>query len=146
MKNQSVSIPFVRHLLAFLSFVIPTLVLGFGYKFHLFNDAYAQLAMYRDDVAMGYAFGSLIIQGVFWAWLCARLFIYETFIKRAVKLFCVAFPIGFSFNVCVIAAKHTMSSVTSFALYETVFTFLMYLIVCPLIALSYTMTASNKKT
>ena len=138
----SKSIPFSRHILAFLSFVIPTLMIGFGYKFGLLNEEYAQLEMYRDDVALFYAFGSLFIQGAFWAYICSKLFLEETFLNRTIKLFYLAFPIGLSFNVFVIAAKHVMSSVNTFALYETIFTLIMYLVICPLISLSYTLKAS----
>jgi hypothetical protein len=135
----------IRHIFAFLSFVIPTLVIGFIYKFGIFGSNYALLGMYRDDISMIFAFGSLIVQGIFWAYIYVKLLAREKFLYGAVKLFLLAFPIGLSFNVFVIGAKHVMTSVYQFAILEIGFTLLMYAVVCPLIALSYSFKKQNTK-
>lgn len=88
---------------------------------------------------MSFAFGSLFIQGAFWAYIYNKLFTSEKFITGALKLFLLSFPIGLSFNVLVIGAKHVMNSVSQFAILESGFTFIVYIVICPLIALSYSL-------
>lgn len=127
----------IRHLFAFLAFVIPTIIIGFGYKYGLFHKEYQNLGMYRKDIAASFGIFSMVIQGAFWAYICSKLFLKETFMKRSLKLFAIAFPLGLSFNVFMVGAKHTMTSLADFVIYETGFTFLMYLAICPLISLAY---------
>ncbi|MTI31387.1 hypothetical protein [Xanthovirga aplysinae] len=131
-------VPFIRHILAFLSFVIPTLIIGFTFKFKIFKEEYDALNMHRENIALLFAFGSLFIQGVFWPYICSTLFLQDSFLRRTLKLFSLAFPLGFSFGVCVIAAKHVMTSLEDFVVLETGFTLIMYAVVCPLISMCYT--------
>ncbi len=127
----------VRKVLAFLSFVIPTLIIGFAWKFWLFAEGYAALGMYREDIFFPFALGSLLVQGIFWSYLYAKLFAGESWARGALKLFALSFPLGISFNVFVIGAKHVMSSISNFALLETGFTVVMYTVVSILIAAAY---------
>ena len=135
-----------RHFFAFVSFTVPMLLIGFGYKYGVFRDEYAALGLYRDDILMSFAFGSLVIQGAFWAYIYNHLFVSEKFTSGALKLFLLAFPVGLSFNVFVIGAKHVMSSVSQFAILESGFTLIAYAVICPLIALSYSVTRKTRST
>lgn len=126
----------LKHLLAFFSFVIPTIILGFGYKYGIFAEEYAELGMYRDNITMELGIGSMLIQGAFWSYIASKLFLNETFWKKTVKLFIMMFPVGISFAVFMVGAKHVMTSVWDFILLETGFTLIMYVVICPLIALS----------
>lgn len=136
-SNSTKSWP--RHIFAFSSFVLPMLIIGFGYKYGVFKNEYAALGLYRNDILMSFAFGSLFIQGAFWAYIYTKLFANEKFIAGALKLFLLSFPVGLSFNVFVIGAKHVMNSVSQFTFLESGFTLLAYTIICPLIALSYSL-------
>ncbi|MBV1859595.1 MAG: hypothetical protein KUG77_14370 [Nannocystaceae bacterium] len=125
-----------RHALAFLAFVIPTLMVGFGWKYGLFREEYGALQMHRADISMVLAFGSLFIQAAFWAFVCSRLTAQGLW-RRAAHLFLLACPLGWSFAVCMVGAKHVMTSVPDFVMLESAFTVVMYLVVCPLISASY---------
>ena len=127
----------IRYLLSFLSFVIPTLVIGFEYKYGIFKEEYERLQMYREDISMPFAFASLFIQAGFWAYIGGKLYINDKYWIKTLKLFAIMFSVGLSFGVFVIGAKHTISSLANFAFLETGFTFIMYLVVCPLITLSF---------
>lgn len=127
----------MRHILAVLSFILPMLVIGSGYKYGVFKHEYEALGIYRAGISMPLAFGSLIIQSVFWAYLYTKLMSGERWISGAWTLFLLALPLGWSFNDFVIGAKHVMTSVSQFALLETGFTLVVYVLICPLIALSY---------
>lgn len=127
---------FARHALAFFAFVIPTLMVGFGWKYGLFRSEYEALQMHRRDISMVLAFGSLFIQAAFWAFVCARLSA-RGFLRRSVSLFLLACPVGWSFGVCMVGAKHVMTSVPDFVVLESGFTVVMYLVVCPLMSAAY---------
>lgn len=127
----------MKHILAVLSFILPMLVIGFGYKYGVFEHEYEALGIYRDGISMPFAIGSLIIQGIFWAYIYTKLMDGERWTNGAWKLFLLAFPLGLSFNVFVIGAKHVMTSVPQFVLLETGFTLAVYAVICPLIALSF---------
>lgn len=137
--KSEVTISWSRHFFAFLSFVLPMLIIGFGYKYGVYKNEYAALGLYRNDILMLFAFGSLFIQGMFWAYIYTKLFINEKFITGALKLFLLSFPVGLSFNVFVIGAKHVMNSVSQFAILESGFTLIAYAVICPLIAFSYSL-------
>ncbi len=126
-----------HHFMAVLAFVVPTVVLGFAWKFGVFREQYIALQIYRDDVAAPLALGSLFTQAIFFAWLCHKLLLELPFTKRTLKIFIYTFPLGWSYGVCMVGAKHVMTSVWTFTLYETAFIFLMHLVASPLIALSY---------
>ena len=126
-----------HHILATLAFVVPTIILGFSWKFALFKEQYTALGLYRADIAAPLAMGSLFIQAIFFAWLCQKLLLNLPFGQRTLKMFIYTFPLGWSYGVCMVGAKHLMTSVWTFTLYETAFILLMHLVACPLIALSY---------
>lgn len=134
----------LNHLLAFFSFVIPTIIIGFGYKYGIYADEYAKLGMYRDNIAAELGIGSMLIQGAFWTYIASKLYLMETFWKRTIKLFIMMFPVGLSFTVFMVGAKHVMTSVWDFTILETGFTTIMYVVICPLISLSFSLKKRKK--
>jgi hypothetical protein len=129
----------VRILLGALAYILPTFPLGYLWHLVVFQDYYAELAVYRRDIIIPFGIGSMTIQGVAWAYIYSRLFVGESIVRGALKFALLACPLAWSFLVLVIAAKHHMASVSDFVLIETAFTVLQYLIVSPLIALAFSL-------
>jgi hypothetical protein len=129
----------VRILLGALAYILPTFPLGYLWHLVVFQDYYAELAVYRRDIIIPFGIGSMTIQGVAWAYIYSRLFVGESTVRGALKFALLACPLAWSFLVLVIAAKHHMASVADFVLIETAFTVLQYLIVSPLIALAFSL-------
>jgi len=127
----------VRFVLGALAYILPTFPLGYVWHLVLFQDYYATLAVYRNDVIIPFGLASMAIQGCAWAFLYSRLFASESVLRGAAKFAALAAPLAFSFLVLVIAAKHRMASVSGFVMIETAFTALQYLVVSPLIALAF---------
>lgn len=126
-----------RFLLGVLAYILPTFPLGYVWHLVLFQDYYAALAVYRNDVIIPFGLASMLIQGTAWAYIYSRLFAGETLLRGAAKFAALAAPLAFSFLVLPIAAKHRMASVSGFVMIETAFTALQYLVVSPLIALAF---------
>ena len=123
--------------LAVAAYIVPTFPLGYFWHLVLFKNYYDALQVYRADIIIPFGILSMIIQGCIWAYIYSRLFAGETVLRGAVKFMALAAPLAWSFLVIVIAAKHHMASVSGFVLIETGFTLLQYLVVSPLIALSF---------
>ena len=130
-------------LLGVLAFVLPTMPLGLLWHLTVFRQRYASLEVYRGDMIIPFGIASMVIQGVVWATLYAKLFAGESILAGAVKLAALAAPLAWSFAVLPIAAKHRMNSVRSFVALESGFTILQYLIVSPLIALAFSVGQSS---
>jgi hypothetical protein len=126
-----------RFLLGVLAYILPTFPLGYVWHLVLFQDYYAALAVYRDDLIVPFGLASMVIQGVAWAFIYSRLFAGESVFRGALKFAALAAPIAWSFLVLAVAAKHRMASVSGFLMVETAFTALQYLVVSPLIALAF---------
>ena len=122
---------------AVAAYIVPTFPLGYLWHLVVFKSTYDALQVYRADIIIPFGILSMIIQGCVWAFIYSRLFAGETVLRGAAKFMMLAFPLAWSFLVIVIAAKHQMASVSGFVLIETGFTLLQYLVVSPLIALSF---------
>ena len=127
----------MRHILAFLAYVLPTLPLGVLWHLVVFKNYYDDMEVYREDILIPFGILSMTVQGIAYAYIYYRLFRQESVIRGAVKFFFLAGAIGWSFMVIAVAAKHHMNSVSGFVSIETGFILLQYLITSPLIALSY---------
>jgi hypothetical protein len=126
-----------RFLLGMLAYILPTFPLGYVWHLVLFQDRYAELAVYRNDLIFPFGLASMVIQSVVWAFIYSRLFATESVLPGAAKFAALAAPLAWSFMVLAVAAKHRMASVAGFLLLETGFTALQYLVVSPLIALAF---------
>jgi hypothetical protein len=125
--------------LAFLAYVLPTFPLGYVWHLTTFAENYNRLAIFREDIIIPMGLASMIIQGLFFAWVYPRLFstAADQWLGSALK-FGVAFGLlAWSFLVLPVAAKYNMTSVTDFMVLETAFTALQFAVVSPLIALAY---------
>ena len=126
-----------HHLLAFLSYVVATMVLGIVWHLVAFDSYYKALQVYRDDVIIPFGFVSIVIQATAWTYLYDRLFAGESVLRGAVKFGCFAAPLAWSYFVIAVAAKHHMASVSGFVAIETAFVVVHYIVVSPLIALAF---------
>lgn len=119
-----------------LAYMLPTFPLGFLWHLVMFQSTYDSLEVYRADIIIPFGIGSMIIQGIAWAYVYVRLFEHETVWRGAMKFASLALPLAWSFLVLAVAAKHRMASVPGFLAIESAFTVLQYVVVSPLIALA----------
>ncbi len=126
----------LKFLLGVLAYVVPTFPLGYIWHLVAFADYYRALEIYRSDIIIPFGLGSMLIQGVVWAYLYSRLFAHERVVPGALKFAALAVPLAWTYLVLVIAAKHHMASVADFVKIETAFTAVQFLIVSPLLALA----------
>lgn len=125
------------YLRAVLCYVLPTFPLGYIWHLVVFKNHYDALEVYRADILIPFGILSMVIQGCVWAFLFQRLFAGEPIIRGAAKFIAIALPLAWSYFVIAVAAKHHMASVSGFALIETAFMIVQFLIVSPLIAWSF---------
>lgn len=128
--------PFV---LAVLSYLVPTFITGFVWHLVAFHEAYVRLNIYRPDLIIPLGFGSMAVQALIFAWAYPRLFSTApaTWLKSALQAGLVYAALSWSFTTIAVAAKHPMTSVPEYLLIETGFTLLQFLLVAPLMALSW---------
>ncbi len=135
--NQSANIPWSRHVLAVLAYVLPTFPLGYLWHLTTFKHYYESLQVYRTDIVIPMGVAAMLVQGIVWAHVYSHLFAGEPVLRGAVRFAALAAPLAWSFMVLAVAAKHHMASVSGFVVIETAFVAAHYLIVSPLIALVY---------
>ncbi|MDP1699586.1 MAG: hypothetical protein Q8L53_01315 [Aestuariivirga sp.] len=134
-----------RFWLAVATYVLPTFPLGFFWHLSTFAENYRQLAIYREDVVVPMGLGSMVIQGLIFAWIYPRLFSTAKgqWLSSALRFGLIFGTLAWSFLVLPVAAKYNMTSVSSFMILETGFTILQFAVVSPLIALAYRETAQS---
>ncbi len=126
-----------KRTLAVLAYMLPTFPLGFFWHLTIFADYYRALEIYRDTLIIPFGILSMLIQGIIWAILYEKLFAGEPVLRGALKFAAIALPLGWSFMVLAVAAKHKMASVGGFLAIETAFMTVQYVVVSPLIARVY---------
>lgn len=133
--------------LSVLAYVLPSFPLGYVWHLVAFEDAYARLDLYRDEVIIPFGLASMLVQGLILAWMYPRLFSTrrEDWLASTVGFVGVFAPLAWSWTTLPVAAKYQMSSVGSFMLLETGFTILQFAITAPLIALAH-LSAYNAAT
>lgn len=131
--------------LAVLAYLLPTFPLGYFWHLVTFADRYHHLAIYRDDVILPFGLTSMALQALLFAWAYPRLLRADAanWLRGAVGFGIFFGALAWSFAVLPVAAKYRMSSVPDFLILETAFTVLQFLIVSPLIALTYRSGAGN---
>jgi hypothetical protein len=128
-----------RYTLAVLAYLVPTFALGFVWHLVLFKDYYESLAIYRSDLIIPLGFVSMLVQSVFFAWICDRMFATASS-STCSLMFKYAFlgaVLSWSFTTLAVGAKNIMSSVPRFMLIETAFTIVQWLMVAPLTILAF---------
>jgi hypothetical protein len=125
--------------LAFLAYVVPTFPLGYFWHLKVFAKDYEALEIYRPNPIIPLGLASMIIQGLFFAWVYPKLFdtAPEKWLTGALEFFAVFGALGFSFLVLPVAAKNRMADTAKFIRLETAFTAVQFAISGLLIALVY---------
>jgi hypothetical protein len=129
-----------RFALTMLAYVVPTFVLGFLWHLVLFAEYYDALRIYRPDVIIPFGLGSMLLQGAVFAWLYPRLVEGPDNIASGLKFAAAAALLSWSFTTLAVAAKHPMTSIAGFVAIETGYTIVQFLLVGPLLALSFRST------
>ncbi|NJM81979.1 MAG: hypothetical protein HC844_05275 [Tabrizicola sp.] len=125
--------------LAVLAYVVPTFPLGYFWHLKTFAPVYARLEMYRNDVIIPMGLGSMILQGLFFAWAYPKLFdtSADHWLSSALQFWLIFGVLAWSFLVLPVAAKYRMTSVKTFLMLETAFTAIQFAIAGVLLALVY---------
>jgi hypothetical protein len=126
-----------KQLLAVLAYMVPTFPLGYLWHLTVFAEYYKSLHVYRDSMIIPFGILSMLIQGIIWSVIYARLFSGEPILKGAMKFAALACPLAWTYMVLAVSAKHHMSSVGGFLAIETAFVLVHYAVVSPLIATVY---------
>jgi hypothetical protein len=125
--------------LAVLAYVLPTFPLGYFWHLKTFKPNYDALGIYRQDVIIPFGLSSMIIQGLFFAWVYPKLFSTapDQWLASAAQFAGIFGFVAWSFLVLPVAAKNKMTSVTGFMKLETAFTAIQFIVAGLLIALVY---------
>lgn len=128
-----------RFWLAVLAYLLPTFPLGYVWHLVTFHEAYERLALYRAQVIIPLGLASMIIQALCFAWAYPRLFSTrrEDWLASAAKFAVMFGTLAWSFTTLPVAAKYNMASVADFLKLETAFTAVQFIVIAPLMALSY---------
>jgi hypothetical protein len=121
------------------AYLVPTFPLGFFWHLVWFEPSYLALAIYRADPIIPLGLASMAVQALIFSWVYPRVFPAR---RGAVLRPGLAYGLGigllsWSFTTLAVAAKHPMTSIMDFALLETGFTAVQFLLVGPLIAWAY---------
>lgn len=127
-----------RFTLTLLAYLVPTFILGYVWHLVVFHDTYLRLSIYRPDPIIPFGFGSMVLQGLVFAWAYPRL--YDTtrtaWVGSAWRAGLAYAVLSWSFTTLAVAAKHPVASVPDFMLIQTAFTVVQFVLVAPLIALA----------
>lgn len=129
----------MRYTLAILAYVVPTFTLGFVWHLVLFEEYYAALQIYRDDIIIPFGLLSMLIQAVLFAWIYDKAFAAHsaTFLARSARYAALGASLSWSFTTLAVAAKNLMASVPDYLVIETAFTLVQWVLVAPLTALAF---------
>lgn len=123
--------------LAFLAYLVPSFVIAFAWHIQLFAGYYDALQIYRDELIVPLGFGSMLIQGAFFALAYPRLFGGLPFGAGIAAAFGAYALIAWSYTVLPVAAKFPMASVADFMAIESAFTVVQFAVCVPLMALAW---------
>ncbi len=129
-----------KRILSVLAYMLPTFPLGYFWHLSIFADYYKSLNVYRENMVIPFGVVSMLIQGIVWSVIYERLFSGNSILKGALKFAALACPLGWSYMVLAVSAKHHMSSVGGYLMIETCFVLLHFAVVSPLIAAVYRKT------
>ncbi len=125
--------------LAVLAYLVPTFITGFVWHLVAFHDIYAHLNLYRPDPVIPFGLGSMIVQGLIFAWAYPRLFdtARNAWANSAVRAALIFAALSWSFTTVAVAAKFPMTSIGEYVLIETLFTVVQFALVAPFMALAW---------
>lgn len=135
-RHMSVKRPY---LLALLAYLVPTFITGFVWHFVAFHDVYVRLNLYRPDPIIPFGLGSMIVQGLIFAWAFPRLFntARSAWVQSAIRAALIFAALSWSFTTLAVAAKFPMTSIGEYVLIETLYTAVQFALVAPLMALAW---------
>jgi hypothetical protein len=128
-----------RFWLAVLAYVLTTFPLGYVWHLILFEEYYAALQIYRDDIIVPFGLGSMMIQALLFAWIYDKAFARQSggWLARALRYALTGGLLSWSYTTLAVGAKNLMASVPDYILIETAFTVVQWIIVGPLTALAF---------
>ena len=128
-----------RFWFAVLAYLLPTFPLGYIWHLVVFHEDYQRLALYRAEVIIPIGLSSMLVQALFIAWAYPRIFSTrrEDWLASAAKFALLFGTLAWSFTTLPVAAKYNMTSVADFMKLETAFTAVQFIVIAPLVALSY---------
>lgn len=134
-------------LLAVLAYLVPSFAVGYVWHLVAFHDAYARLEIYRPDPVIPFGLGSMLAQGLIFAWAFPRLFdtARGAWAKSAWHAGLIYALLSWSFTTVAVSAKHPMTSVGEYFAMESLFTVLQFTLVAPLMALAWRGTPSTTR-
>lgn len=121
------------------AYLVPTFPLGFFWHLVWFEPSYHALAIYRADPIIPLGLASMAVQALIFSWVYPRLFPARrgSVLKSGLAYGLVIGLLSWSFTTLAVAAKHPIGAIMDYALLETGFTIVQFLLVGPLIALAY---------
>ena len=127
------------YLLAVFAYLVPTFITGFVWHLVAFHDIYIELNLYRPDPIIPFGLGSMIVQGLIFAWAYPRLFdtARSAWVNSAVRAGLIYTALSWSFTTIAVAAKHAMTSIALYMQFESLFTLVQFALVAPLMALAW---------
>jgi hypothetical protein len=128
-----------RFWLAVLAYVLTTFPLGYVWHLILFEEYYAALQIYRDDIIVPFGLASMMIQALLFAWIYDKAFARQSggWLARALRYALTGGLLSWSYTTLAVGAKNLMASVPDYILIETAFTVVQWIIVGPLTALAF---------
>jgi hypothetical protein len=123
--------------LAVAAYVVPLFPLGYFWHLKTFKPFYDRLEIFRPEVIIPLGLLSMIMQGLFFAWVFPKLFNGPNWVMNGLSFALVFGLLGWSFMVAPVAAKYRMTSVWDFVLIETSFLVVQFLLTGLLIAFVY---------
>lgn len=125
--------------MAFFAYLLPTFPLGYFWHLKTFAAHYERLGLYRDEVIIPMGLSSMVIQGLFFAWVFPKLFDTSAghWLSNALWFFAIFGTLAWSFMVLPVAAKYKMASVSKFIALETAFTAIQFAVTGLLISFVY---------
>ena len=134
------------YLLAVFAYLLPTFITGFVWHLVVFHDDYIELNLYRPDPIIPFGLGSMIVQGLIFAWAYPRLFntARSAWASSAVRAGLVYAALSWSFTTVAVAAKFPMTSIGEYFLIETLLTIVQFALAAPLMVLAWRGTQSKE--
>lgn len=127
----------MQFVLAVLAYVVPLFPLAYFWHLSVFKGAYDRLELFRYNPIIPLGLLSMVLQGIFFAWVFPRLFGGPSWVTNGLSFAAIFGPLSWSFMVLPVAAKYRMASVAFFVVLETAFVTLQFLVTGLLIALAY---------
>lgn len=137
----------MRYGLAVLAYAVPTFAIAFVWHLIAFEDYYAALEIYRDDVIIPFGFLTMLIQGTIFAWIYDKGFAGRSgsVLSRGLLYAAVGGALSWSFTTLAVAAKNVMTSVPDYLVVETAFTVVQWIVVGPLTAFAFAAAGTRRK-